>query len=543
MTTLWDELLAPEKLAQHLWEWTGERFERQRFDDVLQTARYVAAGLRRRGVGRGSVVPAVITNMPDATAGYVGIWAAGAAIASLPIPARGMSVEGYVRQLDGLCRLVGAPFFLAEERFLQFMPPDAPLSVEAVGYRSLIETPERAELEPPDPDDTVFVQFSSGTTGDPRGVELSGRAVDMQMRMLTERMRIDPDRDVGYIWLPLSHDMGFFGCNLLAIYAGMQGIRSTPERFLMSPRSWFDDCAEMGVTVTAGPPSALALAARAARAERAGSSTVSLALRVCLVGAEPVHWDVLEAAANAFAPRGLSLDAFTVAYGLAETTLAVTMGALETPPRFLHVDGDALANGRVEEVDGAIPGARRIVSTGTPVGATEIEVDAGTSEIVVRSPSVADGYLHQPEATAARFHGGAVRTGDIGFVRDGELYVVGRSDDVLIVGGRNVYVHEIEAEMGSDPGVREGNCAIVETHRDGRARIGVVAELSSARGDGDGNPGHGEAAVSDRLRQIAMDRAGLSIDEVVFLDPGVFPKTPSGKAQRFRCRALLGRER
>jgi acyl-CoA synthetase (AMP-forming)/AMP-acid ligase II len=536
--TFWDELLAPERLAQELWEWTGERFERQRFDDVLQTARHVAAGLRRRGVGPGSVVPAVITNMPDATAGYVGIWAAGAAIASLPIPARGMSVEGYVRQLDALCRLVGSPFFLAEERFLQFMPDDAPISAQGVGYRELIDTPERADVEPPDPDATVFVQFSSGTTGEPRGVQLSGRAVDAQMRILMERMRIDPQRDVGYIWLPLSHDMGFFGCNLLAIYTGMRGIRSTPERFLMEPRSWFEDCAEMGVTVTAGPPSALHLAARA---ERAGAGDGrALDLRVCLVGAEPVQWDVLEAAAAALAPRGLSLDTFTVAYGLAETTLAVTIGDLEGPPRYLHVDGEALANGRVEEVAEDAPGARRILSTGTPVGATEVEVDPLTSEIVVRSPSAADGYFGDPAATSARFQDGAVRTGDIGFVRDGELYVVGRSDDVLIVGGRNVYVHEVEAEMGADPAIREGNCAIVESHREGRARIGVLCELASARGGGDA-AGEDADGVSDRLRRIALERVGLSVDEVVFLDPGAFPKTPSGKVQRFRCRELLSR--
>jgi acyl-CoA synthetase (AMP-forming)/AMP-acid ligase II len=532
--TLWDKLVAPEQLRQHLWEWTGERFERRPFDAVLQAGCRVAAGLRRRGIGSGDVVPAVVTNMPDATAGWVGIWGAGAAIASLPIPARGMSIEGYIRQLDTLCSLLDAPFFLAEERFLQFMPDDAPISAEPVGYRSLIETPERAPFEPPDDERTVFVQFSSGTTAEPRGVTLTGRAIDAQMRMLSERMQIDPERDIGYTWLPLSHDMGFFGCNLLATYNGMQGIRSTPERFLMSPRSWFDDCAEMGATVTAGPPSALQMAARA---EGAGSSTTPLALRVCLVGAEPVHWDVLEAAVAALEPRGLLLENLSVAYGLAETTLAVSVGELDAPPRRLHVDGTALANGRIEEVAGTAHDARRVLSTGTPVGATEVEIDPDTSEILVRSPSAATGYLDDPAGTAARFRDGWVRTGDIGFVRDGELYVVGRSDDVLIVGGRNVYVHEIEAEMGADPGIREGNCAIVESHRDGRARIGILAELASARGDGAGDDGD---VVSDRLRQIAMERAGLSIDEVVFLAPGAFPKTPSGKVQRFRCRELLG---
>jgi acyl-CoA synthetase (AMP-forming)/AMP-acid ligase II len=276
----------------------------------------------------------------------------------------------------------------------------------------------------------------------------------------------------------------------------------------------------------------------AARAERAQSSGTPLALRVCLVGAEPVHWDVLETAVDALGPRGLTLDVLTIAYGLAETTLAVTIGDLAAPPRHLHVDAGALANGRIEEVGAFAPDARRIVSTGTPVGDTQIRVDADTSEIVVRSPSMAAGYFGAPEATSARFGDGEVRTGDVGFVRDGELYVAGRSDDVLIVGGRNVYVHELEAQMGADPGIREGNCAIVERHRDGRARIGILAELSSARGDGGDDDGE---VVVRRLRQIAMERAGLSIDEVLFLDPGVFPKTPSGKVQRFRCRELLGR--
>jgi fatty-acyl-CoA synthase len=505
---------------------------------VLQAGRNVAAGLRRRGIGRGDVVPAVITNMPDATAGWAGIWGAGAAIASLPIPARGMTVEGYLRQLDELCRRLGAPFFLAEERFLEFMPPDAPISAKPVGYRSLIETPERAPFEPPAEDQTIFVQFSSGTTAEPRGVELTGRAIDAQMQMLSERMRIDPERDVGYIWLPLSHDMGFFGCNLLAVYNGMKGIRSTPERFLMSPRSWFDDCAEMGATVTAGPPSALQMAARA---ERSGSAAERLALRVCLVGAEAVHWDVLEAAVAALGPRGLAMETLTVAYGLAEATLAVSVGDLDAPAAYLHVDGDALANGRIEEVKAGAPAARRIVSTGRPVGATQVEVDPDTSEILVCSPSAASGYWGDADATAARFlRDGFLRTGDIGFRHAGEVYVVGRSDDQLIVGGRNVYVHQIEAEMSEDPEIREGNCAIVETHRNGRARIGVLAELASARGGGDGAE---RDAVSDRLRRIAMERAGVAIDEVVFLAPGVFPKTPSGKVQRFRCRELLHQSR
>ncbi len=530
MSKLWDELTAPAQLAQQFLAWEGERFERHTIAEDFASARRVAAGLRKRGVRRGDLVPAVITNGPDATPGFAGIWLAGATIASLPIIARGMSIEGYVAQLDRLCKLLGASFLLAEERFLEFLPPDSGMSATPVGYRELIETPTLAPVEPPDPDRTVFVQFSSGTTGEPRGVELTGLAIEAQLETLRSRLAIDPARDVGYMWLPLSHDMGFFGCSLLAWYTGMRGVRSTPERFLQSPRSWFDDCAEFGATVTAGPPSALQLATRA---ERIRSSGAQLALRVCLIGAEQVDWDGLLAAAQTFAPRGLRSETLTVAYGLAEVTLAVTTGAVAEAPRCLCVDPQALADGRVVELASDERG-RKVVSVGTPVAGTTVDVDPATGEVAVASTSLAAGYFGDADATAERFRGGVVRTRDLGFVRDGELFLTGRSDDLVIVGGRNVYVNDLEWEMGEDAAIRTGSCAIVDSAGDsGRMRIGIVAELRPGATDTD--------ALARRLRRLAMERAGLPVDEVLFIDSGTFPKTPSGKVQRYRCRELVAR--
>jgi acyl-CoA synthetase (AMP-forming)/AMP-acid ligase II len=525
---LWDALTQSQTLTHDTWEWDGDTFRKRSYEEIILAARHAAAGLRRRGIGPGSIVATVITNGPDATSGAMGVWLAGATLASLPIPARGMSIPAYTRQLGRLCRHLGADHLLAEERFLQFMPPGAELGVEILGYRSLVETPAMADIDPPGLDQTIFIQFSSGTTGEPRGVKLSGHAVEAQLKALSKHIRIDPERDIGYSWLPLSHDMGFFGCALLGWYTGMRGVISSPERFLQSPRTWFDDCAEFGATVTAGPPLAVDIAARA---ERARPGDGALALRLCLVGAEQIEWSALVNAAEAFAPRGLRMNTFTPAYGLAEATLAVTVGDLDERPRYVDVDAEALVDGIVREIAPDDPAGRRVVSVGMALPEVDLRIDQATQEVLVQSPSLTSGYFDNDALTGERLRAGELRTCDMGFVLDDELYVTGRTDDVLIVAGRNVFVQELEASIGAEPGIRRGNCAIVETPRAGRKRIALVAETASAEVDPN--------ELARRVSKVVRERSGLVIDEFLFLPVGAFPKTPSGKVQRYRCRHLL----
>jgi acyl-CoA synthetase (AMP-forming)/AMP-acid ligase II len=525
---LWDELTTGDGLAREIWMWDGTEFRCATWEGLVARSRQVASGLRKRGVEPGSIVPAILSNGPDVGPGYMGIWFAGATIASLPIIARGMSLSSYTDQLARLCGLLGTDFILVEERFMKFMPDKTELGVDLVGYRSLTETSDAAPVDPPSLDGTVFIQFSSGTTGEPRGVELSGRAIETQMKMLMNRFEIDPKRDIGYMWLPKSHDMGFFGGALLAWYAGMRGFQSTPERFLESPRTWFDDCARVGATITAGPPFAVDMAVRAERV-RGGSG--ALAIRICLVGAELVDWEILEDAAKVFGPRGLDLGLFTSAYGLAEATLGVTIGDLASPPRFLDIEVDALLDGRVKEVAQDASARRRLVSAGTPLGDTVVRCEGTIGEIVVRSPSVASGYVGSTRDGNGRLENGELWTGDIGFIHDGQLYVSGRSDDLLIIGGRNVHARDIEAGLSREQEIRKGNCALVTTSESGGARIGLVAELT----DDECDPGE----LAARLRRLSMQSAGVPITDFVFLPTNTFPKTPSGKPQRYRCRQIL----
>jgi fatty-acyl-CoA synthase len=525
---LWDELTRGKNLSHEVWEWDGDDFRRTTWEGLVSDSRRVAAGLRKRGIGPGSIVPAILSNGPDVSPGYMGVWFAGATIASLPIIARGMSLPNYTSQLTQLCQLLDAELLLVEERFMPFLPDSAELGVELVGYHSLVETGELGLVEPPPLDQTIFIQFSSGTTGEPRGVKLSGQAIETQMAALMERFEIDPTRDTGYMWLPKSHDMGFFGGSLLAWYSGMRGVKATPERFLESPRSWFDDCARFDVTVTAGPPFAVDMAARA---ERVRPGDEALSIRICLVGAEPVDWDILQNAASVFAPRGIGIEIFTSAYGLAEATLGVTVGDLTTPPGFVDIDTNSFLDGVIKEVADDESSRMRLVSAGTPLANTEIRCEGAIGEIVVKSPSLASGYMGGEKRGNGRLENGELWTGDIGFIHDGQLYVSGRSDDLLIIGGRNVHVHDVEANLSQEREIRKGNCAIVATSHSGRKGVGLVAELT------DGVCDHDELAV--RLRRMSMESAGVPITDFVFLPRRTFPKTPSGKPQRYRCRQIL----
>lgn len=519
--------MSPSALRRETWQWDGTQFRRRTWGDGVAAARHAAAGLRRRGVGPGSVVAVVITNGPDAIPCVGGAWFTGARVASLPIISRGMTASGYAAQLRRLCRLLAADCLIVEDRFLSFLPEDLDLGTEVLGCRGLIETADVADVDPPPPGETMFIQFSSGTTGEPRGAELTGAAIDAQLAALAREGQIDPERDVGYTWLPMSHDMGFFGCTLLAWYLGIPGVVATPERFLASPRTWLDDCADFGATLTAAPPFALDLAARA---ERLRSSGKPLRLRQCMVGAEEILWPTLENAVEAFAPRGLTAEALAPGYGLAEAVLGVTGESLDSAPEFLDVDREALAEGRVEVVAPGHPGARRLVSAGRPLPGIEVRVEPDVGEIVVRSPSLARRYFGSEKLTAERLAGGELRTGDIGFLHEGRLFVSGRDDDLLSVRGRNVYVQETERLLARDEDVTDGNCAIVSVSDGVEPRVTLLAETRNRQVDAE--------ALAARLYRLTIEHCGLAIQDFVFLGRGTFPKTPSGKAQRYRCREL-----
>jgi fatty-acyl-CoA synthase len=524
---LWDALMASASTPASFHCWVGDRYEASQWSDVVRDAEQMTAGLRQIGVRPGCAVAAVLTNTPLAVRGLLGVWLAGGTLASLPVPARGMSSEEYASQLTAICKQLEPVAFLHDDELRSEFPDELSRITSVRSWESLVGHGS-VEPAPPAGDQVAFIQYSSGSTRTPKGCMLSTRAIEAQIDLLEGLIEPTPDREVVFSWLPLSHDMGMFGSLLSSWSYGSPYVLSTPKRFMFAPSTWLTDAARFGATITGGPDTALRLAARALRPHRL---TDALQLRVCVVGGERVHAETLEFVTGKLKPYGFAPEVLMPAYGMAEAVVAVTGTPCREAPRSLVVDAIALADGHVEEVASDAPSATRIVSAGSPgIGAQLPGLAADkVAEIRVRAPSLAEGYFAEPELTRERFRDGEVYTGDLGFMRDGHLYPVGRLDDVISVAGRSVYTREIEAAVNDLDGVRPSCVAVLEAAQSNR--LVLALELSRAEVD--------HRALAEKCAAIALAKAGVALDECVFLRKGRLPKTPSGKIQRHRTRQLL----
>lgn len=516
--------------------WAGDDFEHWDWDHWRAEASSMAAGLRALGVEPGSRVACVLTNCPACCAAVPAVWLAGGTVLSLPTIARGMSFEAYLAQLRRICTASEPVVLLMEEQFATALPEGSIPGLDVVSYESLPSS-ARFEATPPGAEEIAFVQYSSGSTSEPRGCALSAGAVARHLRILSERLQVDTARDATVCWLPLSHDMGLFGGVMLGFLEGMSMCLSAPQRFLRSPRTWFDDCAWSGATITAAPNFALELAARAARTELPDA----FPMRRCVLGGERVEARSISTAVTLLAERGLRRESVAPAYGMAEAVLAVTMTNSGEAPPVIELDSAALLEGEV--VDPVLvedwgsdlgPGRTRLVSAGHPLRGVGVRVGGKTpvGELLVSSPSLASGYFADEGATRERFEDGEVRTGDLGFVHEGHLYVVGRIDDMVTAGGRNLFARDVEVAMAGNVAVRPGSCVLVDLPAaNGAGRLLAMAEPTKEAEDFAGIA----RSLSDSVRQTT----GFKPDECLIVAPGTLPKTPSGKIQRFRCRQMV----
>ncbi|MCM6774561.1 AMP-binding protein [Nocardia sp. CDC159] len=531
---LWDRLFggsARPRAALHCW--TGTRFEGASWDEVVRDAERMTAGLRRAGVRSGTRVAAVLGNSPDTVRGLLAVWLAGGMVASLPMMARGMAPEEYADQLRTICDRLEPVFFAADDDLLAALPDT--FGVRTRAWREFAGT-GAIDAAPPADTDPAFVQFSSGSVGTPKGCVLTPAAMAAQLDIIADFIEPRPG-DIWAGWLPLSHDMGLFGGLLNCLGHNIEAYLSTPLRFAFSPATWFADAARVGATMTVGSSSALHLAARASARHRASWPDGGLAAtRICVIGAERVESTTLALATETFASVGLRPEAFMPAYGMAEATLAITATPMRELPRQLSFDAVALADGQLVEVSSDEPGAATVVSAGPACRGVSLLDTPATElgEIRVSTPSLAQGYWRDDERTARVFDGGILATGDLGFVRNGYLYPVGRTDDMISVAGRKVYAREIETAVETIPGVRRGCTTLVGVQDGPKFRLSLLVEAKPELAD--------YAAVAEAAAALSMAKAAVAIDECVFLERDSLPKTPSGKIQRYRCQALIRAE-
>jgi fatty-acyl-CoA synthase len=531
---LWDALTVkrgPERQAR-LHCWSGDSYDDVSWQDVVADAERMGVGLRRAGVRPGVRVATVLTNHPSVVRGVMGAWLAGGVIASLPVPARGMAGEDYVRQLTAICEQLRPGLFVVDQSLADMFGEEFVGRFAVHPWQAFTDT-GRTEAAPVDEDDIAFIQYSSGSTTEPKGCALTPRAIAAQLDLICEMLDARAGVDVACSWLPLSHDMGMFGCLLAPWARGFHLYLSSPERFMWSPKTWVTDLSEFGGNLTAGPNAGLQLALRACKSVRLSSP---LAIKAWILGAERVEWETLRLAVDTLGPFGLTEAGLMPAYGLAEATLAVTSTPVAEVPRHVTVDAIALADGELHEVEPSDPSATRIVSAGVPCKGVELPgvLDDRVGDITVRSASLATGYFEDETRTKECFRDGAVATGDLGFVRDGYLYPVGRVDDVISISGRKVYAREIESAVDGLRDVRRGCSTLIKITDGGTSRVSLVVELRQKRENY-----HGLAGVAREAAAVAMAKGAIALDECVFLEKGSLPKTPSGKIQRYRCEQMV----
>ena len=472
-------------------------------------------------VGSEGCVGAVLASSPDCVATLMGAWRAGLSLASLPYPSRGMDLAAYSRQLKSMCLLVGADLLLVEESYLPFL---ADLGVPVGGFGGG-EVRKPARLRGGSGE---FVQFTSGSAGEPKGVRLSMNALGANIASILEVLDPSPT-DSACSWLPLSHDMGLIGMCLASLVSCGPPWNCTggltliaPEQFLAHPRVWLETCSDLGTTITAAPNFAFDLTGRLLH-EGTGGLDLSK-LRVCITGGELIRAGTLRRFTTAAGPHGFRGVAFCPAYGIAEATLAVTMVWPSVSWQSVTVDANALGEGRWVEVDDGQ--GREILSCGEPLPGIKVQTgdDSGgrIGQIEIHGPSLLDGYVTEPAPLTDE---GWFTTQDLGRLLNGELYITGRGDDVVLVAGRNLYAVDIESAVARHGLVRPGNCAVIP---DGRGRYAIITERAREAGEA----GMREAARLMRGQLVKLFPAAPS--QVVFIQRGSLPKTPSGKVQRHR---------
>jgi len=536
------------------------------FGELYAAAQRCAAELARRGVPAGGRVALMLPTSRAFFVSYAGILLAGAIPVPIYPPFRADRIEEYAARQAAIlnnaevCLLLT---FRRAEAVAKLLKPRVSSLASVADAEKLIEAADKAT--PPAPgalpahltggrvrkkSDIALLQYTSGSTGDPKGVTLTHANLLANMRAIGEAVQLGPG-DVGISWLPLYHDMGLIGAWLTLLLYGVPLAVMSPLAFLTRPERWLQAFHKHRGTITAAPNFAYELCVRKiADKDIAGLDLSSM--RAALNGAEPVNPETLERFAARFAPYGFRREAQLPVYGLAEASLAVSMPPLNRGPLVDRVDRETFtSDGRAIPVSADDSAAIAFVSSGKPVPGHEVcIVDANGEEVPERTegflwfrgPSATSGYYRNEEATEKLFPQGTekianeyswVNSGDRAYVAGGEIYVTGRVKDIIIKGGRNLYPHEVEELAARAEGIRKGCIVAFGLVDEGTGTEKLVVVAESREGDA-----KKRAAIAAAVNEQVSQGLGLPPDRVEIIPPGSIPKTSSGKLRREETKQL-----
>lgn len=512
--------------------------EELRVDQLCEQSRTMAGALARNGIRQRDRVGVLCANESAFFRCLFALSRLGATACPLPLPTTGR--DGYVAKIRGVLAVADVRVVLVSRKLDRLRR----LVGDAVGDARVIvvdDLPAAAAVDGVDiaEQDDLIVQFTSGSTASPKGVRLTHANVLAGVDAIRTGIDLGRPGDLPAIWLPLFHDMGLFG-TLTALLTGVSMSVWAPSAFVKDPARWLRAISDGGYTAWALPNFGYDYLRRAVPADEVADYDLSR-LRVALNGAEPIAPDSVAAFTEHFVPAGFRPEAMLVVYGLAEATLAVTFPELGTRPVVDWVDRAALTGDRrARPVAAGAPGARGVVALGSPVKGLDVRIadpddcrplgERSLGEVQVRGRSVTTGYLG---ATVQPFSAdGWLRTGDLGYFAGGQLYVTGRSKEMLIVRGGNFYPEDIEAAARTDPGVHRRRCVAFVSDDDGDGIIVLVAESLV-------DSGVERDELTGRLRERVKAVTGLDRLRVVLVGPHAIPRTSSGKLQRIASRTAF----
>ncbi|MGO9653400.1 AMP-binding protein [Mycobacterium sp.] len=502
-----------------------------------QEAAAVAAGLIAHDVMPGETVAIMLPTCRAYFVTFAGVVLAGAVPVPVYPPARPSQLADHLRRTTGILANARATLLVTvpEAVTLGHLLRSNVESLRHVVVPESLTGAGEDVLPRPRADDFALVQYTSGSTGQPKGVALTHRNLLANIRVMG-RAAAASGSDTFVSWLPLYHDMGLIGAWLGCMYFGVPLVVMSPQAFLIRPSRWLWAIHANRATMSAGPNFAYELCLAKVRDDEIQGLDLS-SWRLAYNGAEPVSPATIERFANRFAPYGFRREAITPVYGLAESAVGLTFPPLGRGPLVDRIRRDAFVrSGRAEPAEPGAPDDLRFVACGQPLPGHEIRiVDAAGNElgdrregrIEFRGPSATAGYFNNALATRALFHDDWLDTGDLGYVAGADLYVTGRVKDLIIRAGRNLHPAELEEAVGNLKGVRKG-CVAVFASPDpsgGPERLVVMAETRATRDDA-------RAALCSEIAATAVDLLGVAPDDVVLAPPRTVLKTSSGKIRR-----------
>jgi acyl-CoA synthetase (AMP-forming)/AMP-acid ligase II len=505
------------------------------YDEVLRRAKQAAGTLQAAGLQPGDRVALILATSIHFLDSFLGIQLAGGIPAPLYPPLQLGKLPEYFDRTRRMMSQIGTRFLITESRIKKILG----LAVQEVkSLERVFDAPDLLTSAPwtpvpLDPEAPAFLQFSSGTTSQPKAVVISHTNLLHSLEMMDgifQRYDEQKAEEGAVCWLPLYHDMGLVGFLLMGLYHPGTITYIGPEVFIANPAIWLQTISKFRGALSAAPSFAYGYCLERIKDEELAGVDLSSWI-IALNGAEPIDVEIMERFTRRFSQYGLPAGSLTPAYGLAEAGLAVTFSELEVPPVITEFDRDELSEQGI-----AVPGkGRRLPSVGKPVAGLEVEVwdqddrpleEGHVGRIVIRGPSVTKGYWEAPEATAGVIRSGWLDTGDLGFFHQGELYISGRLKDLIIIRGRNYAPQEIEELLSGIEGLRPASAAAVSHGIENQGEQLIILAERDARFK------RSDDELSAEIRQCIISGISLTPFHVQILDPGTLPRTPTAKIRR-----------